>query len=66
MGDTATVKQAAPPPPPPSPNDANTAAAMNAAGQEAKKARGRAATLLTGSTGLMNPATVSQRTLLGA
>lgn len=66
MGETSTVKYAPPPPPPPSPNDANTAAAMNKAGQETKKARGRAATMLTGAAGLTNPATISQRTLLGA
>jgi hypothetical protein len=63
--------ETAPPPPPPSPEDKGKAGeavqqAMEVAAKTQRKARGRAATLLTGGSGLESGSLmVSKRTLLG-
>lgn len=52
---------------PPTPGDAQTSVQVEkAADQERKTAKGRAATLLTGGTGLTDTVKTSKRTLLGS
>ncbi|TXG77590.1 hypothetical protein E6Q11_02355 [Candidatus Dojkabacteria bacterium] len=66
------IQAPAPPPPPPSPvgadpaEAAKTQKAMEDAASAERKARGRAATLLTGGEGVEDPATISKRMLLGS
>lgn len=63
--------QSAPPPPQPAPPPptTNDAADRAAAAQEAgrvQRAQGRASTILTSGAGLLDPATVQKKTLLGS
>ncbi len=56
-------------PPPPAPLDTKnpeTAAALDAAAANERKAKGRASTYLTGAGGLTTQATTAGRTLLGS
>lgn len=60
-----TTAAAAPTAAVPTPSDASTQADMAAAAADQRRARGRAATLLTGGQGDLDSASLSKRTLLG-